>query len=80
MSDAVEGTRRPRRFPAVVRPTKRQPAIVAWTTGMWDASSDSKTEKKFSDPPIPVRQYAFVSAANTPTSFEFSKDVRVAIV
>jgi hypothetical protein len=29
---------------------------------------------------VPVRQYAFVSAANTPISFEFSKAQRVAIV
>jgi len=29
---------------------------------------------------LPVRQYAFVSAANTPISLEFSNDVRVAMI
>ena len=43
-SVAVFGTSNPRLFPTVVRPTKRQPAMVASMTGMWWPSSASNTE------------------------------------
>lgn len=38
------GTSRPLRLPTVMRPTKRVPAMVVFTTGMWSASSASNTE------------------------------------
>jgi hypothetical protein len=41
-------------------------------TGMCSASSASNTLKKFSCPPIPTRQYLFVSLHHTPTSQLFS--------
>jgi hypothetical protein len=53
--------------------------MVVFTTGMWSASSASNTALKFSLVPIAVRQYAFVSMENTPTSLLFSKCRRCAM-
>lgn len=40
----VMGTRRPFLLPQHIRPMIRQPEMDVWTTGIWSASSASKTE------------------------------------